>query len=292
MVFKIRGAVKDYIWGGNRLAEYGYPGDRVAEAWVLSFHRDGMAETGGRPVNEVIPRSMWGADCERFGEFPVLIKLIDAKDNLSVQVHPSDEYALAHEGQYGKTEMWYVVEAGEGAGLYVGFSRKTDKSRLRSLIEENRLLEALNFFPVHSGDCFFIPSGTVHAIGKGCLIAEVQQNSNLTYRVYDYGRVGADGKPRQLHIDKALEVADLSEYRPAQFPDGILAQCDYFRTWSAEGTVGYDGSFTSVLFLGNGSVDGMAAAKGDSWFIPAGRRAQVKGKAILTAVPDARGGLK
>ena len=155
------------------------------------------------------------------------------------------------------------------------------------LIAENRLTEALNFFPVRPGDCYFIPAGTVHAIGRGCLIAEVQQNSNLTYRVYDYGRAGADGRPRPLHIDKAAAVADLKEYTPVPAPGGALAECRYFRTELAEGKLGRGDSFTSVLFIGDGEIDGAPAPKGTSCFIPAGERADVRGRALVTTVPPA-----
>lgn len=283
MVYKIDGVTKDYIWGGQRLQKYGYAGERIAEAWVLSFHPDGMSTTGGRPVDVALPRALWGDNCRGFDRFPVLIKLIDAADNLSVQVHPSDEYALAHEGQYGKTEMWYVVDAAEGAGLYVGFKRSMTVAEVKAHIEANTLTDALNFFPVKAGDCFFIPSGTVHAIGKGCLIAEVQQNSNLTYRVYDYGRIGADGKPRALHVEKALAVLDTEKYTPQPKGD-VLASCRYFTVRVCCGTVGRDDSFTSVLFLGDGSVDGHAALAGESYFVPAGERAEIRGHAIVTTV--------
>lgn len=283
MVYKIDGVTKDYIWGGQRLRGYGYPGERIAEAWVLSFHPDGMSTTDGAPVSTALPRESWGENCRAFEQFPVLIKLIDAADNLSVQVHPSDDYALRHEGQYGKTEMWYVVEAAAGAGLYVGFKQDMTAEAVKAHIAAGTLTDALNFFPVRPGDCFFIPSGTVHAIGKGCLIAEVQQNSNLTYRVYDYGRVGADGKPRALHVDKALAVMDLGKYAPSKQGD-LLAQCRYFTVRLATGTVGSDKTFTSILFIGDGTIDGKAAKKGESYFVPAGSRAQIEGKAVVTTV--------
>ena len=138
----------------------------------------------------------------------MLIKFIDAEQNLSVQVHPSDEYALQHENSFGKTEMWYIVEAEEGAGIYLGFNRTVTKEEYEAAIKENRLTELLNFYEVKAGDCYFIPSGTIHAIGKGCLICEIQQNSNLTYRVYDYGRKDKNGKERELHIDKAPRVTN------------------------------------------------------------------------------------
>lgn len=283
MYYQLKGATKDYIWGGTKLQRYGYAGDRIAEAWVLSFHPDGPSTVDGRPATEVLPRKMWGRNCDRFAQFPVLVKLIDARDDLSVQVHPSDEYALKNEGQYGKTEMWYVLEADAGAGLYVGFKESLDKETFRRLIETDGLVSAMNFFPVKPGDCFFIPAGTVHAIGKGCLIAEVQQNSNLTYRVYDHGRLGADGKPRPLHIDKAVAVADCKRYERAPHSE-TLASCDYFTVREGTGTVGEADSFTSVLFVSDGTIDGRPARTGDSYFVPAGERAEISGKAIITTV--------
>lgn len=289
MYYKLHGATKDYIWGGNRLAAYGYSGERIAEAWVLSLHPDGMASIDGRPASEVLTRADWGKNCDRFAMFPVLVKLIDAKSDLSVQVHPSDAYALANEGQYGKTEMWYVVDAEPGAGLYIGCKKAMTKSEFAARIAAGTLTDALHFVAVKPGDCYFIPSGTIHAIGKGCLIAEVQQNSNLTYRVYDYGRLGADGKPRALHIDQAIAVADLSVYEPPVFTDA-LAECEYFRVREVNAdlptTVGEPGSFVSALFLTDGRMDGDAAAKGDSYFIPAGRSAALTGRVLLTSVPE------
>ena len=136
-----------------------------------------------------------------------------AKESLSVQVHPSDEYALAHEGQYGKTEMWVVLDAVPGAYLYYGFQREVTKEEFVQQIKAGTLTEILRKLSVKKGDVIFIPSGTLHAIGAGLVIAEIQQNSNVTYRVFDYGRAGADGKPRALHVEKALEVTSL---KPAQ----------------------------------------------------------------------------
>ena len=183
-------AFKDYIWGGEKLkTEFGKKTDlsRVAESWELAAHKDGTSGFEGESFNLADlfseHRELIGKKADVFERFPMIIKLIDAKDNLSVQVHPSDEYALANEGSYGKTEMWYVVEAEEGAGLYVGFNRDVTEEEFRTLIAENRLQEVLNFIPVKPGEWFFIEAGTVHAIGKGVVIAEIQQNSNLTYRL-------------------------------------------------------------------------------------------------------------
>ena len=159
--------------------------------------------------------------------FPVLTKFIDAKNSISIQVHPSNEYALEHEHQYGKTEMWYVLDCEPGAFLYYGFDHEISREELEERIRNNTLTEVLNAVPVKKGDCFFIPSGTLHAICKGVVVVEVQQNSNVTYRVYDYGRVGADGKPRALHVKQALEVMRRTPPEQHDFSPH-LAKCDYF----------------------------------------------------------------
>lgn len=221
-------------------------------------------------------RGILGTDCEKFEDFPILTKFIDAKGNLSIQVHPSNEYALEHEHQYGKTEMWYILDCEPGAFLYYGFDHEISHEEFERRIKDNTLTEVLNAAPVHKGDVFFIPSGTLHAICQGIVIAEIQQNSNVTYRVYDYGRVGADGKPRALHIPQALAVTELKPPKEHDF-GGHLAQCDYFTVDVHQndfaGTAGAE-SFVSLLIVdGEGTVtcggETMPVKKGDSVFIPA-----------------------
>lgn len=281
--YKLKSELKDYIWGGKKLFTYGFKSDKdkIAEAWALSFHKDGMNRLAdGTPVSEAFTKAELGKNAEKFKDFPVLVKFIDSADNLSVQVHPSDEFALKHENSFGKTEVWYVLEREEGAGLYVGFKRDITKDEFLSAAKDGSILSLMNFFRVEKGESYFIPSGTVHAIGKGCTVCEVQQNSNITYRVYDYGRVGADGKPRELHLEKAAQVADLKKYSPVKFEFPVIAECDYFCALSRKGdcTVGRDDSFCGVTVVdGTGSVDGEEAKKGDSFFVPAGRKAEVKG---------------
>lgn len=301
-ILKLIAPCKDYLWGGNRLREeYGkkMDSDKIAESWELSCHKDGQSvieggEFDGKTLSEYIDakgKFVLGTNCERFEYFPILIKLIDAKDNLSVQVHPSNEYALRVEGEYGKTEMWYIVDCNEGAELLYGFKHEIGEEEFAERIKNNTLLEVTNNVPVHKGDVFFIESGTLHAIGKGILIAEIQQNSNTTYRIYDYGRVGADGKPRQLHIDKAVEVTDrippkyptTAQGAPEKVEGGVktlLRSCEYFNVnkLAVDGAMKLnadDKSFKSLLFLDGKaeivSADGKAAAvKGDSFFVPAG----------------------
>ena len=218
-----------------------------------------------------------GTACEPFEDFPMLIKLIDAKKDLSIQVHPSDAYALEHEGQYGKTEMWVVLDAEPGASLYYGFDREVSLEEFSSRVSDGTLTEVLRKVPVKPGDVFFIPSGTLHAIGAGLVIAEIQQNSNVTYRVFDYGRLGADGKPRPLHVEKALAVTDR---RPAPALDfgKHLGDCRYFTTDGYQGDFRGDcdgTSFHALLFTdGQGSLtcggETREVKKGQCWFLPAG----------------------
>ena len=246
---------KNYIWGGERLANgYGKISDSspIAESWELSFHKDGItALSDGTPLPEAMGPSELGENVAAMDRFPTLIKLIDAKDNLSVQVHPSDSYALSNEGELGKTEMWYVVEAEEGAGIYLGLKEDMTAEEFSRAIADECLTEHLNFFPVSGGECFFIPSGTVHAICRGCLIAEIQQNSNLTYRVYDYGRVDKDGNTRPLHIEKAKIVSNLSRFEARKFPEGILGASKYFtvRKISLDGEYTLNGDKGSFICL-------------------------------------------
>lgn len=297
-IMKLQPVFKDYLWGGTRLRdEFGLKTDLdpVAEGWMLSCHKDGnsVIENGeyrGLSLKEVIDKlgtSITGTDSENLPDFPVLIKLIDAKQNLSVQVHPNDDYALAHENEFGKTEMWYVVDCDKDAYLYYGFKESVTKEQFKTAIDNNTLTDLLNKVSVKKGDCFFIESGTVHAIGAGSLIAEIQQNSNTTYRVYDYGRIGADGKPRALHIDKALDV---SVTEPPKAPilhdtnDTVttLSECKYFTvkkynigkrtssTNSIELNVD-ERSFSSLLCVeGCATVGDTDIKAGECVFIPAG----------------------
>lgn len=308
----LKAPIKDYLWGGTRLIdEFGFKTDKekAAEAWVLSCHKDGNSivkngEYAGKTLQEVLDvwgKEVLGAKAAGFTYFPILIKLIDAKDRLSVQVHPDDEYALAHEGEYGKTEMWYVVDCDEGAQLIYGFNQDISQGEFLERINNNNLSPVCNYVPVKKGDVFFIEAGTMHAIGKGILIAEVQQNSNTTYRVSDYGRLGADGKPRQLHIKQAIEVTKTEV--PAMpygnvgdvtlYPFGTvreLAKCDYFTAEliNLDGNVGvYDNESFISLLVTEGEVllsytgGMMSLKKGDSVFVPATLKVSLIGTAEI-----------
>lgn len=286
--YRLLPACKDHIWGGQRLrTDYGIPSglDPLSEAWMLSCHPDGPSVLADGPYQgltlpEYIQRAgpqVLGTRCRRFEYFPMLVKLIDAKQDLSIQVHPFDEYALAHEGQYGKTEMWVVLDAEPGASLYYGFDREVSLEEFSSRVSDGTLTEVLRKVPVKPGDVFFIPSGTLHAIGAGLVIAEIQQNSNVTYRVFDYGRLGADGKPRPLHVEKALAVTDRRPAPALDFGDH-LGDCRYFTTDGHQGDFRGDcdgTSFHALLFTdGQGSLtcggETREVKKGQCWFLPAG----------------------
>lgn len=313
-VLKLKPSGKDYLWGGDRLIrEYGkeFDGDVLAETWELSCHPDGPSYIMNGPYEgktlaeyiEAEGKGILGKNCRRFRDFPILTKFIDAKDSLSIQVHPDNKYALKNEGQYGKTEMWYVMDAGEDAYLYYGFAKEIAKEEFAKRIEEDTLTEVLNKVPVQKGDVLFIEAGTIHAIGKDILIAEIQQNSNVTYRVYDYGRVGKDGKKRDLHIEKALAVTNRVPMKRSRANNSHIADCDYFTVdkltldgcvmKKMEGVLSED-SFVSILILeGNGTIscgsDKLEYKKGESFFLPAGSGTyEIEGccEALLTRIRE------
>lgn len=272
-IVKLIPAFKDNLWGGEKLKiKYGKRTDKTpcAESWELSFHPDGCTQLeNGKTLAESVTQTDLGTRVQAFPFFPVLVKLIDAKEDLSVQVHPDDEYALKYENSLGKTEMWYVVEADEGAGLYLGFNAVYTHEQIQTAIQTNTLSDLLRFYPVAAGDCFFIPAGTVHAIGGGCLICEIQQNSNVTYRLYDHGR------GRQLHLQQAFAVSKFTPYEAPKFADGVLAECAYFRVEDVR-IHGKNRSETDektfhclTCVKGKGSIDGKPIELGDSYFIPA-----------------------
>lgn len=287
-ILKLKAACKDYIWGGVRLKEEyhkQFDGDRLAECWELSCHPDGLSVIAngpfaGQTLRDYIAssgRRVLGSNCQIFREFPVLIKLIDAKDNLSIQVHPNNLDALEKETQYGKTEMWYVLEAGPNAFLYNGFRREISKEEFRRRIQDGTLPETLNAVPAHRGDIFYIPAGTLHAIGRDLVVVEIGQSSNVTYRVFDYNRLGADGSPRKLHIDQALEVTRRTPPRTDYNFGGHLVRNAYFTVDLIEAPHTEDcddESFTSLLIIdGAGNLQCgnalVTCRKGDSLFLPA-----------------------
>lgn len=295
---KLAPATFDAVWGGKRLMNGEWnkrgQGANVAESWELSCHEKGESviingEFSLRKLSAVVEENpnFLGSKARKFPFFPILVKLIDSNGNLSVQVHPDDGYALENEGQYGKTEMWYIVEAKNGGGVYCGFKEAISKPQLQQALTDGNITDYLNFIEVAKGDCLFIPSGTVHAICGGILLCEVQQNSSLTYRLYDYDRVDLQGSKRQLHIDRALDVVDTSKIvkvnenrHELDENTAQLAKCEYFTaceiTCQEEYTFEVDGeSFASLTVVeGGGAVMGggscISLDLGDTVFLPAG----------------------
>lgn len=324
--FRLQPVFKSYLWGGDRLKRdfhkqwEQYP---LAESWELCCHKDGesLAADGpfkGQPLSQILRRqggrllgSRFPAGKDPAADFPLLIKLIDAKERLSVQVHPDDRYAREREGQQGKTEAWYILDAQPGAAIYYGFEGTVTREDFARRIQAAGgsaggapdLLQLLHAQPVRPGQVYLIPAGTVHAIGAGILVAEIQQSSNLTYRVYDYGRRDAQGNLRQLHTDKALDVARLEPAAGDGSPMGspepveggsrcLLCQCGYFTltrltlSGRMEDSCGAE-SFLSLLAVSGGGVLSCGSYRadfqaGDSFFLPAGCGAYtLEGEAVL-----------
>lgn len=300
--FLLKPAFKDYLWGGDRLrSEYHKETDLspLAESWECSTHPDGtslaLIDQTEIPLTEVIKNhpEVLGTHPRTRDTLPILIKLIDAKKDLSVQVHPDDDYARIHEhGSFGKSEFWYVLEAEPGASLVYGFSQDVTEKQVRQGIADGTIRKYLQKVPVKRNDVFFVQAGTVHAIGKGIVIAEIQESSNLTYRLYDYNRRDRNGNLRELHIDKALDVLNLhSSAEPVQpmrllnyqpgFASEFLTRCRYFKVerilLNTEAAVSYHTYSTSFEVLmciqGQGVLNGkelrIPFRKGDTIFVPA-----------------------
>ena len=305
--FLLKPAGKDYLWGGNRLqTEFNkeLPLEPLAETWECSTHPAGpsIIASGiyeGMSLTQLLAEhpEFLGTHPGAEGELPILIKFIDAKKDLSVQVHPTDEYAREHEnGQLGKTEMWYVMDAAPDAHLIYGFYHDIEKPQLKESLENGTVEKYLQKIKIQKDDVFLIEAGTVHAIGAGALIAEIQENSNLTYRLYDYNRLDKNGKPRELHIKKALEVANLKGSAEPRQPlrllkykkgaaEEFLCRCKYFQveryllnTESSRKLIEFQTDKNSfqvflcldgcgVIFMEDG--DSLNFFKGDCFFVPA-----------------------
>ena len=287
---KLKPGVKDYIWGGTYFKAFnkGTSLDRVSECWELSVRDNDSSiiasgKDEGKRLVDVLTKEDIGPVMDRFPYFPLLIKLIDAKENLSIQVHPSDDYALKYENSFGKSEMWHIISADESSGLYVGLNKDYSKKDIKKALEEGTILECLNFFKVKPGDTFVINPGTIHAIGKGVRLIEIQQNSNLTYRLYDYNRVDSNGNPRELHINKALEVINYKQYKPVSKDNEYLADNQYFTvkevSFKDSLTIkANENSFVSFTFLeGEGTVNDIPYKEYDTFFLPYQKECLIKG---------------
>lgn len=320
-IVKLDPAFKDNLWGGTKLRTLFHKQcdyDIIAESWELSAHPDGQSRIAvgqykGMLFNEylsIIGKDALGWKCQAQDRFPILIKFIDAKQALSIQIHPDDEYALEREGEYGKNEMWYVVDCEPGAYLYCGLSKDTDKEEIEERIANNTITEILNRIDVKKGDVVMVKAGTIHAIGAGIIICEIQQNSNSTYRMYDYDRRDKFGNPRELHVKKALDVVDTKAYvrddccgvlleENEHYTQTRLVQCKYFECLKYEiadeaKLILDEASFISVVFIdGEGTIEvddyneALSFKAGDSFFVSAGKRSVMikgRGTCIVTHV--------
>lgn len=297
---KFRPIYKERIWGGDKLPALlnkNYGMDRCGESWELSGVQEDVSVVSdgflkGNSLEELIEVYMGELVGEKiydqFGtEFPLLIKYIDAKDKLSIQVHPDDELSKERHGAYGKTEMWYVVQADEGAELISGFNRTIDRDSYLIAMQNDLLENLLQYDPVNKGDVFFIPAGRVHAIGKGIVVAEIQQTSDVTYRIFDFNRVDDKGQPRELHTELALDAINFNyhkqghtNYTPQLNAPVELAKCAYFTTNLLQFSVDTERDFskkdTFVIYLcleGNYRLhwedDYVSIQKGETLLVPA-----------------------
>ncbi len=290
-IYKMNPVFKNYLWGGKKLEEkYGKksPYEFTAESWEIASHKNGETTVLGGTDDALTVTELINKYRERllgdkvytknYSKFPLLIKFIDARDNLSVQVHPDDiQAARLEKGELGKTEMWYVLDADKGAGLLYGLKKTITREEFCKAVKNNTFLEYMNFVPCKKGDCFFIPAGMLHAIGKGLLIAEIQQNSDTTYRVYDYDRRDAEGNSRELHIEKAAEVATLSATEIVDYDSKIenIVKCNYFTTEimnvNGTNTINVSNDRFEILIVCEGEVkiNGIKYKGGDTLLIPA-----------------------
>ncbi|MCD2370522.1 mannose-6-phosphate isomerase, class I [Bacillus sp. BS3(2021)] len=287
---------KERIWGGTALASFGYeiPSEQTGECWAFAAHQNGQSVVKNGMYKGLTLSELWNEHRHLFGHikgdrFPLLTKILDADQDLSVQVHPNDEYAKLHEnGELGKTECWYIMDCNEDAEIIYGHHAKT-REELVSMIERGKWNELLRRVKVKPGDFFYVPSGTVHAIGKGILILETQQNSDTTYRLYDYDRKDAEGNLRELHLQKSIEVIDVPsspgredvQYETSgNVKTAAMIECPYFSVakWDVKGSACFkqDKPFLLVSVIeGEGQINASCGndfsfKKGDHMLLPAG----------------------
>ena len=288
-VLKMKPVFKEMIWGVHKLRDvYGYdiPSDNTGECWAISAHKNGDCLIADGEFEGKSLSWLFDNHRELFGgiegnQFPLLVKIIDAKNDLSVQVHPNDEYAGEHEHSLGKTECWYVLQADEGTNMVMGHHAKSKEEFVKA-IEEDDYDNLLNKFQIKKGDFFYIPSGTLHAICSGSLIYEAQQSSDITYRVYDYHRKDKDGHERQLHVQQSIDVTNISadadqqkEFVSVPLENGTrtcMVESEFFKVYSykmtGKNTVANDAPFQMVSVIdGEGTLNGDAVKKGDHFVI-------------------------
>ncbi|KGO84590.1 mannose-6-phosphate isomerase [Flavobacterium rivuli WB 3.3-2 = DSM 21788] len=306
--------LQDRIWGGTKLkTDLGknIPTQTTGESWELSTVQDNVSvvkqgEYAGKPLTDLLeqfPAEVLGTKVhEQFGtQFPLLFKFLDAKEDLSIQVHPNDELAKKRHNSFGKTEMWYVMQADEGSRIIVGFKEKSSPEEYLDKLKNKNLIDILNEQPVKKGDVYFLETGTIHAIGAGIVIAEIQQTSDITYRIYDWDRVDANGNGRQLHVEEALEAMNYNptdtkkEYTKNINESNVTVDCPYFTTnyFPLEGSadITKDGKSFNVYICTEGeySIDAEGETysfkKGDTVLIPAALKAfTLNGRATLLEI--------
>ncbi|CAM3666173.1 type I phosphomannose isomerase catalytic subunit [Marinicrinis lubricantis] len=302
---KFQAEFKERVWGGRALEQFGFelPDGHIGEAWVIGDHAHGTTKVvngdlAGKGLDEV--REAFGSEWfgpkgsqTKNGKFPLLIKLLDCQDDLSVQVHPDDHYEKLAEGELGKTEMWYILDAKPGAKIIYGLKEHVDRAAFAQAIEEGRIMDCLQEVEAKTGDTFYIPAGTVHALKAGVLVAEIQQNSDTTYRVYDYDRPGLDGKPRELHIEDSLHVTKYGDSGASRKTTDIdaphhwlnLAESPYFITDKAivdgrwEQSTTQDSFVILIVCEGEGQIHGggesLPLKRGEALLLPANLGAYV-----------------
>ena len=301
-LYRLQPAYSDYVWGGTNLIEnWGKkpPSRQLAESWEISLHPEGESRvTGGiddgKPLSQVLTRADWGENCQNFPIFPLMVRLVDAGQNLSIQVHPDDAFAQTQGEMWGKTEMWFVLESKPGSGIYCGFKQPISREEFAERIQDSTIIQALRFIELEQGQAIKIDAGTVHAICAGLTVVEVNQNSNSTYRIYDYDRKDTEGNPRRpLHIEEAKAVSRLSPYtrknNKVQMEPGKTLLCasrcfsvyEYNYNICTQNKKDTDltaliisvdkRSFCTLTFLeGEGSLNGQSFSKGNSFLATAG----------------------
>ena len=291
---KLKPSVKEYIWGGTYFKDFNKGTgneERISECWELSDRGldSSIIASGdnlGRKLCEVITEQDIGPVFKKYNRIPLLIKLIDAKEDLSVQVHPSDE-AAKKVNSLGKAEMWYIISAEEGSGLYMGLKNDSSREEIENALNNGAILNYLNFFEVKPGQAYFIKPGTIHAIGKGVRLLEVQENSDITYRLYDYKRLDKNGNPRELHIEQALDVIDYHKYKQDSEDYRFLTKNEYFAVerrilMEPSDIEASNYSFASFTFIdGHGDVNGIPYGPYDTFFLPYGEKCHINGTGTL-----------
>lgn len=307
--------LKDRIWGGTKLETYlgknNLPTATTGESWELSavpgdisIVREGIYKD--KQLSQLLdefPEEILGSELhKKFGtQFPLLFKFLDAREDLSIQVHPNDELAKKRHNSFGKTEMWYVMQADEDARIIVGFKKKSGPEEYLKHLKNKNLIEILNEVKVKKGDVFFLETGTIHAIGAGIVIAEIQQTSDITYRIYDWDRVDAQGKSRELHVEQALDAMNYNttdtqkQYTTVQNTDNTMVDCPYFTTnyfpLMGKADVKKDGSSFTVYICTEGNYEfktkdkSYAFKKGDTILVPAALKDfELEGSATLLEI--------